>query len=152
MLKYSPLHKVGPGLSAEGSDPASPTLQAAFSFNRLIKSNNNWENQLAPSRCILLILRFSPTSVRFKVLPNNHLQIRGIKKTDEGPYTCEGRQMARGEIDLRIIRVIVNGEKISLLPPKMFTPCSSSPCSPAFLFSPLPSSRMWQVSHDARTR
>ncbi|KAI4877926.1 hypothetical protein NFI96_017420, partial [Prochilodus magdalenae] len=46
--------------------------------------------------------------VRFKVLSNNHLQIRGIKKTDEGDYTCEGRIMARGEIDLRVIKVIVN--------------------------------------------
>lgn len=49
------------------------------------------------------------TLVRFKELSNNHLQIRGIKKTDEGPYTCEGRLMARGEIDFRIIKVIVNG-------------------------------------------
>uniref|UniRef100_A0A672ZK51 Neural cell adhesion molecule 1b n=1 Tax=Sphaeramia orbicularis TaxID=375764 RepID=A0A672ZK51_9TELE len=46
--------------------------------------------------------------VRFKVLNNNHLQIRGIKKTDEGAYTCEGRLMVRGEIDLRVIKVIVN--------------------------------------------
>ncbi|XP_060792120.1 neural cell adhesion molecule 1a isoform X1 [Neoarius graeffei] len=46
--------------------------------------------------------------VRFKVLSNNHLQIRGIKKSDEGNYTCEGRIMARGEIDLRVIKVIVN--------------------------------------------
>ncbi|XP_077579190.1 neural cell adhesion molecule 1b isoform X10 [Stigmatopora nigra] len=46
--------------------------------------------------------------VRFKVLGNNHLQIRGIKKTDEGSYTCEGRLMARGEIDLRVIKVVVN--------------------------------------------
>ncbi|XP_059186960.1 neural cell adhesion molecule 1b isoform X4 [Centropristis striata] len=46
--------------------------------------------------------------VRFKVLSNNHLQIRGIKKTDEGLYTCEGRLMARGEIDLRVIKVVVN--------------------------------------------
>ncbi|XP_069569013.1 LOW QUALITY PROTEIN: neural cell adhesion molecule 1b [Brachyistius frenatus] len=46
--------------------------------------------------------------VRFKVLSNNHLQIRGIKKTDEGLYTCEGLLMARGEIDLRIIKVVVN--------------------------------------------
>ncbi|MBN3324871.1 NCAM1 protein, partial [Atractosteus spatula] len=46
--------------------------------------------------------------VRFRILGNNHLQIRGIKKTDEGSYTCEGRIMARGEIDFRIIRVIVN--------------------------------------------
>ncbi|XP_066518684.1 neural cell adhesion molecule 1b isoform X4 [Hoplias malabaricus] len=46
--------------------------------------------------------------VRFKALNNNHLQIRGIKKTDEGVYTCEGRIMARGEIDFREIRVVVN--------------------------------------------
>uniref|UniRef100_A0A8C6SWI9 Neural cell adhesion molecule 1b n=1 Tax=Neogobius melanostomus TaxID=47308 RepID=A0A8C6SWI9_9GOBI len=46
--------------------------------------------------------------VRFKVLPNKHLQIRGIKKTDEGSYTCEARQFARGEIDLRVIKVVVN--------------------------------------------
>uniref|UniRef100_A0A1A8I9U3 Neural cell adhesion molecule 1b n=1 Tax=Nothobranchius kuhntae TaxID=321403 RepID=A0A1A8I9U3_NOTKU len=46
--------------------------------------------------------------VRFKVLGNNHLQIRGIKKTDEGLYMCEARLMARGEIDLRAINVVVN--------------------------------------------
>ncbi|KAL0994518.1 hypothetical protein UPYG_G00123300 [Umbra pygmaea] len=46
--------------------------------------------------------------VRFKVLSNNHLQIRGIKKTDEGPYTCEARVMARGEIDLKTIKVVIN--------------------------------------------
>ncbi|XP_047246596.1 neural cell adhesion molecule 1b isoform X8 [Girardinichthys multiradiatus] len=46
--------------------------------------------------------------VRFKVLSNNHLQIRGIKKTDEGVYMCEARLMARGEIDLRPISVVVN--------------------------------------------
>lgn len=55
--------------------------------------------------CSLLTL-----TVRFKVLSNNHLQIHGIKKTDEGSYTCEARLMARGEIDLRIIKVIVNGQ------------------------------------------
>lgn len=49
-------------------------------------------------------------SVRFKVLSNNHLQIRGIKKTDEGSYTCEGRLFTRGEIDLRVIKVVVNGQ------------------------------------------
>ena len=48
--------------------------------------------------------------MRFKVLANNHLQIRGIKKTDEGSYTCEGRLMARGEIDMRFIQVMVNGQ------------------------------------------
>ncbi|KAL2094762.1 hypothetical protein ACEWY4_009481 [Coilia grayii] len=46
--------------------------------------------------------------VRFKVLSNNHLAIRGIKKTDEGSYTCEARIMVRGEVDLRVIQVIVN--------------------------------------------
>ncbi|KAF7699940.1 hypothetical protein HF521_002898 [Silurus meridionalis] len=46
--------------------------------------------------------------VRFKMLDNNHLQIRGIRKADEGVYTCEGRIMARGEIDFRDIRVVVN--------------------------------------------
>lgn len=61
-------------------------------------------------KCCWLILYLS-VPVRFKVLSNNHLQIRGIKKSDEGDYTCEGRIMARGEIDLRVIMVIVNGEK-----------------------------------------
>ncbi|KAK3560936.1 hypothetical protein QTP86_023125, partial [Hemibagrus guttatus] len=46
--------------------------------------------------------------VRFKTLDNNHLQIRGIRKSDEGEYTCEARIMARGEIDFRDIRVVVN--------------------------------------------
>ncbi|XP_060106556.1 neural cell adhesion molecule 1 isoform X2 [Heteronotia binoei] len=46
--------------------------------------------------------------VRFVVLSNNYLQIRGIKKTDEGLYRCEGRILARGEVDFREIRVIVN--------------------------------------------
>ncbi|XP_053126181.1 neural cell adhesion molecule 1 isoform X2 [Hemicordylus capensis] len=46
--------------------------------------------------------------VRFVVLSNNYLQIRGIKKTDEGMYRCEGRILARGEVDFRDIRVIVN--------------------------------------------
>uniref|UniRef100_A0A667YT47 Neural cell adhesion molecule 1a n=1 Tax=Myripristis murdjan TaxID=586833 RepID=A0A667YT47_9TELE len=46
--------------------------------------------------------------VRFTVMGNNHLKIRGIKKTDEGMYTCEARVMARGEIDFKTIKVIVN--------------------------------------------
>ncbi|XP_053308252.1 neural cell adhesion molecule 1 isoform X1 [Spea bombifrons] len=46
--------------------------------------------------------------VRFHVLTNNYLQIRGIKKTDEGTYRCEGRILARGEIDYKDIQVIVN--------------------------------------------
>ncbi|NWH71038.1 NCAM1 protein, partial [Piaya cayana] len=46
--------------------------------------------------------------VRFIVLSNNYLQIRGIKKTDEGTYRCEGRILARGEINFKDIHVIVN--------------------------------------------
>lgn len=48
--------------------------------------------------------------MRFIVLSNNYLQIRGIKKTDEGAYRCEGRILARGEINFKDIQVIVNGE------------------------------------------
>lgn len=43
-------------------------------------------------------------------MDNGHLQIRGIKKTDEGMYNCEARVMARGEIDFRMIKVVVNGK------------------------------------------
>ncbi|XP_036391868.1 neural cell adhesion molecule 1b isoform X4 [Megalops cyprinoides] len=46
--------------------------------------------------------------VRYNILSNNHLQIRSIKKADEGGYTCEARVMARGEIDFRVIKVIIN--------------------------------------------
>ncbi|XP_051793295.1 neural cell adhesion molecule 1-like isoform X2 [Acanthochromis polyacanthus] len=46
--------------------------------------------------------------VRFKILSNGHLLIRGIKKTDEGMYNCEARVTARGEIDFRMMKVIVN--------------------------------------------
>ncbi|XP_067827105.1 neural cell adhesion molecule 1-like isoform X8 [Heptranchias perlo] len=46
--------------------------------------------------------------VRFTMLPNNYLQIRNIKKTDEGTYRCEGRIAARGEIKFKDIKVIVN--------------------------------------------
>ncbi|XP_063291806.1 neural cell adhesion molecule 1 isoform X3 [Pelobates fuscus] len=46
--------------------------------------------------------------VRFVVLTNNYLQIRGIKKTDEGTYRCEGRILARGEINYKDIQVVVN--------------------------------------------
>lgn len=49
-------------------------------------------------------------------MENGHLQIRGIKKTDEGIYTCEARVMARGEIDFRTIKVIINGEQPHRLP------------------------------------
>lgn len=46
--------------------------------------------------------------VRYRIQDNGHLLIRGIKKTDEGMYTCEARVMARGEIDFRMIKVMVN--------------------------------------------
>ncbi|XP_031724934.1 neural cell adhesion molecule 1a isoform X13 [Anarrhichthys ocellatus] len=46
--------------------------------------------------------------VRFKIMVNGHLQIRGIKKIDEGMYNCEARIMARGEIDFKMIKVVVN--------------------------------------------
>lgn len=50
----------------------------------------------------------SAKDVRFNIQENGHLQIRGIKKTDEGMYNCEARVMARGEIDFRMIKVVVN--------------------------------------------
>ncbi|KAK0144704.1 Neural cell adhesion molecule 1 [Merluccius polli] len=54
-------------------------------------------------------MRYSPGLMRFRINEQNgHLQIRGIKKTDEGMYTCEARVMARGEIDFRVIKVVVN--------------------------------------------
>ncbi|KAK9536789.1 hypothetical protein VZT92_006550 [Zoarces viviparus] len=46
--------------------------------------------------------------VRFKIMANGHLQIRGIKKIDEGMYNCEARIMARGEIDFKMIEVVIN--------------------------------------------
>ncbi|XP_070411587.1 neural cell adhesion molecule 1a isoform X4 [Nothobranchius furzeri] len=46
--------------------------------------------------------------VRYKIMENGHLQIRGIKKIDEGMYVCEARVMARGEIDFRTMKVIIN--------------------------------------------
>ncbi|XP_040181942.1 neural cell adhesion molecule 1 isoform X6 [Rana temporaria] len=46
--------------------------------------------------------------VRFVMLSNNYLQIRDIKKTDEGTYRCEGRILARGEINFKDIQVVVN--------------------------------------------
>uniref|UniRef100_UPI00398F882B neural cell adhesion molecule 1-like isoform X4 n=1 Tax=Pristiophorus japonicus TaxID=55135 RepID=UPI00398F882B len=46
--------------------------------------------------------------VRFTMLSNNYLQIRNIRKTDEGTYRCEGRIAARGEIKFKDIKVIVN--------------------------------------------
>lgn len=54
--------------------------------------------------------------MRFIVLSNNYLQIRGIKKTDEGTYRCEGRILARGEINFKDIQVIVNGEGLRAAP------------------------------------
>ncbi|XP_075888258.1 neural cell adhesion molecule 1a isoform X4 [Nelusetta ayraudi] len=50
---------------------------------------------------------YSNQDVRFSHVPNG-LQIRGIKKNDEGMYTCEARVLTRGEIDFRMIEVVVN--------------------------------------------
>ncbi|XP_061607150.1 neural cell adhesion molecule 1a isoform X7 [Phyllopteryx taeniolatus] len=46
--------------------------------------------------------------VRYNVMENGHLLIRGIKKTDEGAYNCEARVMETGEINFKIINVVVN--------------------------------------------
>ncbi|XP_077402547.1 neural cell adhesion molecule 1a isoform X7 [Vanacampus margaritifer] len=46
--------------------------------------------------------------VRFNVMANGHLMIRGIKKTDEGSYNCEARVMETGEINFKTINVVVN--------------------------------------------
>ncbi|XP_038146301.1 neural cell adhesion molecule 1a [Cyprinodon tularosa] len=50
----------------------------------------------------------SSKDVRYKFMENGHLVIRGIKKADEGTYSCEARVNTRGEIDFRMIKVIVN--------------------------------------------
>ncbi|XP_077360439.1 neural cell adhesion molecule 1a isoform X3 [Festucalex cinctus] len=46
--------------------------------------------------------------VRYNVMANGHLMIRGIKKTDEGSYNCEARVMETGEINFKMINVVVN--------------------------------------------
>lgn len=61
------------------------------------------------------------------MLDNGHLQIRGIKKTDEGVYSCEARVAARGEIDYKKITVVVNGE--SWRRPRLALPPPPHPCS-----------------------
>lgn len=73
------------------------------------------------------------------MLDNGHLQIRGIKKTDEGFYNCEARVAARGEIDYKKISVIVNGELwmlwILLLQQKLKPPrCEPCVCPEETLF------------------
>ncbi|XP_047211020.1 neural cell adhesion molecule 2-like isoform X2 [Girardinichthys multiradiatus] len=45
---------------------------------------------------------------RFRVLPNNNLQIHQITKADEGVYRCEASVEARGEINFVDIAVVVN--------------------------------------------
>ncbi|XP_034033022.1 neural cell adhesion molecule 2-like [Thalassophryne amazonica] len=45
---------------------------------------------------------------RFRVLPNNNLQIHQVTKADEGVYRCEASVEARGEIDFVDIAVVVN--------------------------------------------
>ncbi|XP_037126668.1 neural cell adhesion molecule 1a isoform X11 [Syngnathus acus] len=46
--------------------------------------------------------------VRYNIMENGHLLIRGIKKIDEGAYNCEARVMETGEINFKMINVIVN--------------------------------------------
>ncbi|XP_054611154.1 neural cell adhesion molecule 1-like isoform X4 [Dunckerocampus dactyliophorus] len=46
--------------------------------------------------------------VRFRHMENGHLQIRGIKKADEGTYICEARVMQTGELSFKMIEVVVN--------------------------------------------
>ncbi|XP_061905013.1 neural cell adhesion molecule 1-like isoform X2 [Entelurus aequoreus] len=46
--------------------------------------------------------------VRYRHMENGHLQIRGIKKVDEGTYTCEARVMQTGELSFKMIEVVVN--------------------------------------------
>lgn len=48
--------------------------------------------------------------VRFIVLANNYLQIRGIRKTDEGTAVRAGSWPAR-EVNFKDIQVIVNGKE-----------------------------------------
>ncbi|XP_051903209.1 neural cell adhesion molecule 1a isoform X5 [Hippocampus zosterae] len=50
----------------------------------------------------------SNKDVRYNVMDNGHLLIRGIKKTDEGAYNCEARVMETGEINFKMIYVVVN--------------------------------------------
>lgn len=71
---------------------------------------------------LLFLFAFSAL-VRFQIMANGHLQIRGIKKTDEGMYHCEARVAARGEIDFKKIKVIVNGK---LAPRARGRPCCST--------------------------
>ncbi|MEQ2178339.1 Neural cell adhesion molecule 2, partial [Goodea atripinnis] len=53
---------------------------------------------------------------RFRVLPNNNLQIHQITKADEGVYRCEASVEARGEINFVDIAVVVNGEFLISFP------------------------------------
>uniref|UniRef100_A0A3B3ZZV8 Uncharacterized protein n=1 Tax=Periophthalmus magnuspinnatus TaxID=409849 RepID=A0A3B3ZZV8_9GOBI len=50
----------------------------------------------------------SAKDVRYRVLDNGHLLIRSIRKADEGMYSCEARVIARGELDFRPIKVVIN--------------------------------------------
>lgn len=97
--------------SSTSTFPWEADYVSAIWFSRLVCNEGFVKNDLLIP--IRKATNWFPISlpVRFKVLSNNHLQIRGIKKSDEGAYTCEGRIMARGEIDLRVIKVIVNGEE-----------------------------------------
>lgn len=82
-------------------------FQLHFMVGREILIHQTQEGRGEERSELPLLLSFA---VRFIVLSNNYLQIRGIKKTDEGTYRCEGRILARGEINFKDIQVIVNGE------------------------------------------
>ncbi|XP_053703267.1 neural cell adhesion molecule 1-like [Synchiropus splendidus] len=47
---------------------------------------------------------------RFRQLSNHHLQIRGIKKKDEGRYTCEARIPRLGELAFKQVEVRVTDQ------------------------------------------
>ncbi|CAB1349006.1 unnamed protein product [Coregonus sp. 'balchen'] len=104
-----------PDMVTSCGPPAPAVMEAAVTASEAGQLNDENHNvclevEITPTQGEISVgeSKFFLCEVRFKILPNNHLQIRGIKKTDEGSYTCEGRLMARGEIDLKIIRVIVN--------------------------------------------
>ncbi|KAM9788954.1 neural cell adhesion molecule 1-like [Neosynchiropus ocellatus] len=48
--------------------------------------------------------------VRFSQMSNHHLMIRGIKKTDEGVYSCEARIPRLGELAYKVIEVRVTDQ------------------------------------------
>ncbi|KAI1230723.1 hypothetical protein IHE44_0008601 [Lamprotornis superbus] len=93
-------------LKKDGKGLALKHIHLHFMVGREILFHQAQKGQGEEKRSELLFLLCF--AVRFIVLSNNYLQIRGIKKTDEGTYRCEGRILARGEINFKDIQVIVN--------------------------------------------